>query len=100
MWADRYHRRDLETPRDVRNAVVYVMNNHLKHFEYEDGLVDPYSSAAWFAGWMHKSDPTGEPCPVERARTWLLRRGWHDGINYLHRGELPRALWQATRSLD
>jgi hypothetical protein len=27
VWGDRYHRRDLESPRDVRNAVVYVMNN-------------------------------------------------------------------------
>jgi putative transposase len=100
VWAERYHRRDLGSPRDVRNAVVYVMNNHLKHHEFEDGLVDPCSSAPWFESWMHKPDPPGEPPPVERARTWLLRRGWHDGIHFLHRGELPRALRQATRLLD
>ena len=100
VWADRYHRRDLESPRDVRNAVVYVMNNHLKHYEFEDGLVDPYSSAAWFEGWMHKPDPPEDPCPVERAKTWLLRRGWHDGYWYLHLGELPRALRAPARLLD
>ena len=27
VWADRYHRRDLGSPRDVRNAVVYVMTS-------------------------------------------------------------------------
>jgi hypothetical protein len=37
---------------------------------------------------MHKPDPPEDACPVERAKTWLLRRGWHDGIWYLHRGEL------------
>jgi putative transposase len=100
VWAERYHRRDLGSPRDVRNAVVYVMNNHLKHHEFEDGLVDPYSSAPWFEFWMHKPEPPAGPPPVERARTWLLRRGWHDGIHFLHRGELPRALRQATRLLD
>ena len=100
VWGDRYHRRDLESPRDVRNAVVYVMNNHLKHHEFEDGLVDPFSSAQWFEGWMHKPDPPEEPPPVERAKTWLLRRGWHDGYWYLHRGELPRALRAPTRLLD
>ena len=91
VWAERYHRRDLGSPRDVRNAIVYVMNNHLRHHEFDDGLVDPRSSAPWFDGWMHEPDPPDEPCPVESARTWLLRRGWHDGIHFLHRGELPRA---------
>jgi putative transposase len=100
VWADRYHRRDLGSPRDVRDAIVYVMNNHLEHHEFEDGLVDPYSSAPWFNAWMHKPDPPEEPFPVEPARTWLLRRGWHDGIHSLHRGELPAALREATRLLD
>jgi putative transposase len=69
VWGDRYHRRDLGSPRDVRNAVVYVMNNHLKHQEWEGGLVDAFSSAAWFEGWMHKPALPADPRPVERART-------------------------------
>jgi putative transposase len=75
VWGERYHRRDLGSPRDVRNAIVYVMNNHLKHQEWEGGLVDACSSAAWFQGWMHKPTLPDEPAPVERARTWLLRTG-------------------------
>jgi putative transposase len=100
MWGERYHRRDLGSPRDVRNAVVYVMNNHLKHQEWEGGLVDTCSSAPWFQGWMHKPNLPDEPAPVERARTWLLHTGWHRKLNYLNRGELPRAMRAPTTRLD
>ncbi len=100
VWADRYHRRDLGSPRDVRNAIVYVINNHLKHHEWDDGLIDPCSSAPWFNAWMHQPRPPDTPSPVERARTWLLDRGWHDDVRFLHRGELPRALHAETRLLD
>ena len=100
LWAERYHRRDLGSPRDVRNAVVYVINNHLKHHEWDAGLVDPCSSAPWFEAWMHRPRPPDTPSPTEPARTWLLRRGWHDDIHFLHRGELPRALRGPTRLLD
>jgi REP element-mobilizing transposase RayT len=99
VWAERYHRRDLVSPRDVRNALVYVMNNHLKHHEWDAGLIDPCSSAPWFTGWMHGPAPPDTPSPVEPARTWLLRRGWHDDIRFLHQGELPRALREPTRLL-
>jgi putative transposase len=92
VWGDRYHRRDLVSPRDVRNAIVYVINNHLKHHEWDAGLVDPCSSAPWFNGWMHRPRPPDTPSPVAPPRTWLLERGWHDNVRFLHRGELPRTL--------
>jgi REP element-mobilizing transposase RayT len=97
VWAERYHRRDLTSPRDVRNAIVYVINNHLKHHEWDAGLVDPCSSAPWFDGWMHAPPPPDTPAPVEHAQTWLLRRGWHDDVRFLHQGELPSALREPTR---
>jgi putative transposase len=31
VWGDRYHARMLRTPREVRNALVYVLSNWLKH---------------------------------------------------------------------
>src|SRR5262250_2961190 len=31
VLADRYHTRELTTPRAVRNAIVYVLQNHLHH---------------------------------------------------------------------
>jgi REP element-mobilizing transposase RayT len=92
VWADRYHRRDLRSPSQVRNTLVYVISNHLKHGEHDVGLIDPCSSARWFDGWIHKPDPPLEPSPTAPPRTWLLERGWHDGYRFLHLGEVPRAL--------
>ena len=31
FWADRWHGRGLKSPREVRNALVYVINNRAKH---------------------------------------------------------------------
>ena len=86
VWGDRYHRRDLTTPREVRNALVYVLANAKRHglMGASAGL-DPYSSACHFDGWMTWPGaalpawlpPTGPPPPpVPPPRTWLLRVGW------------------------
>jgi len=100
VWGDRYHRRDLAGPRAVRNALVYLFANHLKHGEYDAGLVDPCSSAAWFTGWaltahaLHAlGPPPSEPSPVQLATTWVLREGWlTKGGGPIRLGEVPRAL--------
>ena len=75
VWGDGYHARMLRTPREVRNALVYVLNNFRKHLRGVRGL-DPCSSARWFDGW--RSAPAGvvESSPVARACTWLARVGW------------------------
>jgi REP element-mobilizing transposase RayT len=94
LWAGRAHQRALESPREVRNALIYVLTNFRKH---ERGAsptgVDPYSSAAWFDGWQRWSFATGMPPPFAEAaprpttglqlhhddfdaRSWLLRVGW------------------------
>lgn len=84
VFADRYHARVLETPRQVRNAVAYVANN-IRHHTARYGLpldyIDPFSSWAYFEGWRERigkrqagarvADP-----PVAQPRTWLLRVGW------------------------
>jgi putative transposase len=75
VWADRYHARLLRTPREVRNALVYVLNNFRKHFRAARGL-DPYSSARWFNGWRTAPGRVAEVSPVARASTWLARIGW------------------------
>jgi REP element-mobilizing transposase RayT len=75
VWGDRYHSHVLRTPREVRNALVYVLNNWGKHEPGTDGL-DPRSSAAWFEGWRKRRNiGTGIP-PVAKARTWLASVGW------------------------
>jgi len=91
--ADRYHARLLRTPREVRNALRYVLLNARHHAVVAarkvrravEVVLDPASSAKWFDGWKAGSAavPSAEesaagrvPRPVARARTWLLTTGW------------------------
>ena len=78
VWADRYHARLLRTPREVRNALVYVLNNLRKHLPGARGY-DPYSSARWFDGWKTPMPSCRDPRPLPRARTWLMPVGWRRG---------------------
>ena len=93
VWGDRYHRRELTTPSEVRNVLVYVLNNHLKHGEYDVGLIDPCSTAPWFDRWMHRREPKPPDRPAAKPpSTWLLEKGWSTaGLGYLNVGEVPRA---------
>src|SRR5262249_48571094 len=50
VWGDRYHARALVTPREVRHAFVYVLQNWRKHVPGARGF-DARSSAPWFGGW-------------------------------------------------
>jgi putative transposase len=75
VWGDRYHARRLTTPREMRAALVYVLQNWLKHVRGARGC-DPRSSAGWFNEWRTPpTRPQGLP-PVRAARTWLARVGW------------------------
>jgi putative transposase len=84
VWSERYHARALPTPREVRNAFVYVLMNRHKHdIKPNTSLLqgfDPCSSAWWFDGWSLPPSsgppwPTETP-PVVRAKTWLAQAGW------------------------
>lgn len=78
VWADRYHARDLATPREVRHALCYVLHNSRKH-RREVSRIDPYSSARWFDGWRDYDpvfDFAADPPPIVRPRTWLMAVGW------------------------
>ena len=76
VWGDRYHARALTTPREVHNALAYVLLNFRRH-GHTAGDIDPCSSAPWFRGWRTPSaaERSGPP-PVLAARTWLARIGW------------------------
>jgi putative transposase len=89
VWADRYHARALTTPRAVRHALVYVLQNWRKHHR-DAGALDPCSSAAWFSGWGNLSrQPATTSSPVAIARTWLARWGWRrHGL--IEESEAPR----------
>jgi putative transposase len=79
VWGDRYHARALRTPREVRNALVYVLMNFRKHRPADRQRHDPCSSAAWFDGFRRRDGEEtapAEPPPVARAQTWLGSIGW------------------------
>ncbi len=79
VFADRYHDRILRTPREVRNALVYVLKNHARHGIRLLG-VDAWSSGLWFQGWKaSRGVPdtlASRASPIARARTWLLNVAW------------------------
>ena len=81
--ADRYHLRVLRTPKEVRNALAYVLLNARRHARKASRRLrcDPASSGRWFDGW--RRPPEASPVqarlrspPVAEARSWLLRVGW------------------------
>lgn len=75
VWADRFHAHVLKTPREVRNALVYVLNNIRKHMTGGRGL-DPRSSARFFTGWRTAVARVVGGSPVAQPRTWLAAVGW------------------------
>lgn len=93
IWADRFHGRELTSPRQVRNALVYVLANFRKHAKNRPATgIDAFSSAARFDGF--RRFPRDEALPragppfhheferyvvVSRAREWLTRTGWRRG---------------------
>jgi len=81
VLAERFHLHVLRSPREVRNALAYVLLNARHHARrLATALrIDPASSARWFDGWRRQPAVAGQPAavvPVVRARTWLLTIGW------------------------
>jgi hypothetical protein len=71
LWAERWHGRALKTPREVRNALVYVLANFRKHARRTPTRgIDPYSSGAWFDGWRGWQPRSGAPPPFAERRRW------------------------------
>ncbi|TDJ69802.1 MAG: hypothetical protein E2O39_11060 [Planctomycetota bacterium] len=78
VFADRFHNRILVSPREVRNVLVYVLNNGRRHGSFATrDIPDPFSSGRWFDGWVEQLERNSSaPPPITRARSWLQRLGW------------------------
>jgi REP element-mobilizing transposase RayT len=85
VFAYRYHATAIESPRQMRHVLAYVLNNWRRHNEDQQGraaraAIDPYSTAIWFGGWKSVGRfklPAGfEPLPMANPMTWLLTEGW------------------------
>lgn len=94
VFGDRYHARGLGSPREVRNALVYVLQNARKHLAQRGVKVAPhwldrFSSAPFFIGWEANASRAATSMrsrlsvggvliedPRAAPETWLLRQGW------------------------
>jgi REP element-mobilizing transposase RayT len=87
LWADRWHGRALATPREVRNALAYVLCNFRKHAAQRGSRgrarisvppskgvvgagIDPYSSGEWFDGWREWAPVSGIAPPFVEPPSW------------------------------
>jgi len=80
VFSDRYHGRALRTPREVRNALLYVLNNARRHGLSIVGKLDPFASGGWFKGWAEADQAPqwkDDHRPTALARSWLMTTGWH-----------------------
>ena len=100
VFGDRFHERELRNPLQVRNALVYVLQNLRKHGICMQGP-DPFSSGEEFDGWSRGARCGGSArrasaVQLRAARTeapspstWLLGVGWQrHGL--IHPNECPR----------
>jgi len=89
VFPDRYHAVVIDSPRQARNALSYVINNWRKHREDRGDVtrlwhIDWYASGAMFPDWKERGQPSFAlhgppelpPMTVSAPRTWLLTRGW------------------------
>jgi hypothetical protein len=100
VFADRFHARELRSPREVRAALVYVIQNARRHGWRLNG-VDPCSSGPWFDGWK-ESSAIFLGRPVTNATCWLLCEGWRRhgliGIDENPIGTSETRPWANSRS--
>lgn len=79
FWADRGHGRALASPSQIRNALIYVLQNRKKHARcVDEPALDALSSAQWFDGFCPPI-PVGFRSigpPGAAPGTWLLTVGW------------------------
>jgi hypothetical protein len=101
LFGDRYHRHDLTSPSEVRNALRYILFNTRKHAQGYDPL-DAMSSTPWFADWSPERAPDPDRTAAARARrwpggsplstprTWLADKGWLRAGGPLAYDEMPK----------
>lgn len=96
VFVQRFHDRVLRSLRQVRNALRYVLNNHLKHMEHASSggtSSDPdwFSSGRFFDGWAGRG--ADRDAGVERSIVaeagWKIRSGWKRHYAAIGLDEVP-----------
>ena len=75
VFADRFHRVDLVSMEQVRNAIRYVLCNANKHKVPFQGDFDPLSSARWFPFWSTGTRAPESTSPTPAGTCWKLKIG-------------------------
>jgi hypothetical protein len=68
VFVDRYHAHVLRSPREVANAVAYVLGNAIIHAARRGERVHPHAIDPMSSAWERHC--------VAQPHTWLLRWGW------------------------
>ncbi|MDB4945814.1 MAG: hypothetical protein JWP97_5348 [Labilithrix sp.] len=76
IWGDRYHREDLTSRRQARNALVYALQNSHHHGVVEPGVRDPLSSALCSERFIQRPVLPPDTSPCSRALTFMLNHLW------------------------
>lgn len=87
VFEDGYHLEVIESPRQARNALAYVLNNWRRHREDRGqnayAKLDKFSTGIRFDGWKELANGRAWAVPedyegliVWEPRTWLLTTGW------------------------
>jgi REP element-mobilizing transposase RayT len=84
FFTERYHARQIRTPREARHCYGYVLNNARKHAAEQGrtlarNWIDPFSSAPTFTGWAGATITSAGATREEITRPaefYLLTRGW------------------------
>ena len=94
VFAERYHARALTSARQVRTAIVYVLQNHKRHEPLDRFRVDSRSSGPWFRGWTSPLSLPPTSSPVSEPTTYLAREGWRRlGLIHFDEGPSPKPLF-------
>lgn len=77
VFHERYHEVVLSSPRQVRNALDYILHNGRRHGILGlERWLDPCSSTRWSDGFRDAIPDTNWPPTLARAQTWVLTKGW------------------------
>ncbi len=90
IFKERYHQHILETPLEVRNALVYVLQNAKKHGAIQPHERDGYSSARFFDGFANIRPKAAPEHLLAKATAWLLTTAWRDH-GLIRASEVPKS---------
>jgi REP element-mobilizing transposase RayT len=76
VFAERYFARAVQTAKEIKRALAYVLNNSRKHGVWSSpSQPDPFSSGRWYTGWVEVPREICRPLrapPVAQARDLYL----------------------------